>query len=62
MSIPAQSSAPNLPQPPIQYDQNYFDTLTKVLRLYFATNDNINTTLINQTSTSQALIWMNPNL
>jgi len=62
MTIPTQSVAPNLPIPDNQYSQEYLNILTKVLRLYFATNDNINTTLINQTSTSQALIWMNPNL
>jgi hypothetical protein len=62
MTIPTQSVSPNLPLPQNYYSQDYLDTLTKVLRLYFATNDNINNTLINQTATSQALIWMNPNL
>jgi hypothetical protein len=62
MTIPVQSAAPNLPVPSAQYSQDYLDILTKVLRLYFATNDNINSTLSNQSATNQALIWMNPNL
>ena len=59
MSIPVINAAPNLPQPPMQYDQQYFDLLTKVLRLYFASNDNINQVISNQVSSSQALIWLN---
>jgi hypothetical protein len=59
MSIPVINVAPNLPQPSKEYDQLYFDTLTKVLRLYFATNDNFNQVIANQVSSSQALIWLN---
>jgi hypothetical protein len=59
MSIPVINVAPNLPQPPMQYDQQYFDILTKVLRLYFASNDNVNQVISNQVSSSQALIWLN---
>jgi hypothetical protein len=59
MSIPVINVAPNLPLPPKQYDQAYLDNLTKVLRLYFATNDNFNQVIANQVSSSQALIWLN---
>ena len=59
MSIPVVNVAPNLPLPPKQYDQAYLDNLTKVLRLYFATNDNFNQVIANQVSSSQALIWLN---
>ena len=59
MSIPVINVAPNLPLPPKQYDQAYFDNLTKVLRLYFVTNDNFNQVIANQVSSSQALIWLN---
>ena len=59
MSIPVINVAPNLPLPPQQYDQHYFDALTKVLRLYFASNDNVNQVGMNQVSTNQALIWLN---
>jgi len=59
MSIPVINVAPNLPLPPKQYDQAYLDSLTKVLRLYFATNDNFNQVIANQVSSSQALIWLN---
>jgi hypothetical protein len=59
MSIPVINVAPNLPQPTLQYDQQYFDILTKVLRLYFASNDNVNQVISNQVSSSQALIWLN---
>ena len=58
MSIPVINVAPNLPLPPVQYDQAYLDNLTKVLRLYFASNDNINQVGMNQVSTNQALIWL----
>jgi hypothetical protein len=59
MSIPIINVSPNLPLPPHQYDQAYFDALTKVLRLYFVSNDNINQVGMNQVSSSQALIWLN---
>jgi len=59
MSIPIINVSPNLPLPPQQYDQAYFDTLTKVLRLYFVSNDNVNQVGMNQVSASQALIWLN---
>ena len=59
MSIPIINVAPNLPLPPKEYDQAYLDSLTKVLRLYFATNDNFNQVIANQVSSSQALIWLN---
>ena len=59
MSIPIINVSPNLTLPPQQYDQAYFDTLTKVLRLYFVSNDNVNQVGMNQVSTSQALIWLN---
>ena len=59
MSIPIINVAPNLPLPPREYDQAYLDSLTKVLRLYFATNDNFNQVIANQVSSSQALIWLN---
>jgi len=59
MSIPVLSVSPNLPQPPKEYDQLYFDTLAKVLRLYFVNNDNVNSVGMNQVSASQALIWLN---
>jgi len=59
MTIPVIGVSPNLPLPPKEYDQAYFDNLTKVLRLYFVTNDNINQTGMAQVSTSQALIWLN---
>ena len=59
MSIPVINVAPNLPLPPKEYDQAYLDNLTKVLRLYFVTNDNFNQVIANQVSSSQALIWLN---
>ena len=59
MSIPVINVAPNLPLPPKQYDQAYLDSLTKVLRLYFVSNDNVNQVGMNQVSSSQALIWLN---
>ena len=59
MSIPIINVAPNLPLPPKEYDQAYFDSLTKVLRLYFVSNDNVNQVGMNQVSSSQALIWLN---
>ena len=58
MSIPIINVAPNLPLPPAQYSQAYFDALTKVLRLYFVSNDNFNQVISNQVSTNQALIWL----
>ena len=58
MTIPVINVAPNLPLPPKEYDQAYFDILTKVLRLYFVSNDNINQIGMNQVSTNQALIWL----
>jgi len=58
MTIPVINPAPNLPLPPMQYDQFYLDNLTKVLRLYFASNDNVNQVGMNQVSTNQALIWL----
>jgi len=58
MSIPIINVAPNLPLPPQTYDQHYFDALTKVLRLYFASNDNFNQVVSNQVATNQALIWL----
>jgi hypothetical protein len=59
MSIPVINVSPNLPLPPQEYDQHYFDILTKVLRLYFTSNDNVNQVGMSQVSTSQALIWLN---
>jgi hypothetical protein len=59
MSIPIINVAPNLPLPPKEYDQAYLDNLTKVLRLYFVSNDNVNQVGMNQVSSSQALIWLN---
>jgi len=59
MSIPIINVAPNLPLPPKEYDQAYLDSLTKVLRLYFVSNDNVNQVGMNQVSSSQALIWLN---
>lgn len=59
MSIPVVNVSPNLPLPPQQYDQHYFDVLTKVLRLYFTSNDNINQIAVAQISSSQTLIWLN---
>lgn len=59
MSIPVINVAPNLPLPPKEYDQAYLDNLTKVLRLYFVSNDNVNQVIANQVSSSQALIWLN---
>jgi hypothetical protein len=59
MSIPVINVAPNLPLPPKEYDQAYLDNLTKVLRLYFVSNDNVNQVGMNQVSSSQALIWLN---
>ena len=59
MSIPIINVAPNLPLPPKDYDQAYLDSLTKVLRLYFVSNDNVNQVGMNQVSSSQALIWLN---
>ena len=47
MSIPVINVSPNLPLPPQQYDQHYFDALTKVLRLYFTSNDNVNQVISN---------------
>ena len=58
MSIPVINVSPNLPLPPQEYDQRYFDILTKVLRLYFTSNDNINQIGMNQVSTNQTLIWL----
>ena len=58
MSIPVINVAPNLPLPSSEYDQHYLDTLTKVLRLYFVSNDNFNQVISNQVSTNQALIWL----
>ena len=59
MTIPVINVSPNLPLPSKDYDQAYFDTLTKVLRLYFVNNDNVNQIGMNQVSTNQALIWLN---
>jgi hypothetical protein len=59
MSIPIINVAPNLPLPPAEYNQQYFDSLTKVLRLYFTSNDNINQVGMSQVSSSQTLIWLN---
>jgi hypothetical protein len=59
MSIPVINVAPNLPLPPAEYNQQYFDSLTKVLRLYFTSNDNVNQVGMSQVSSSQALIWLN---
>ena len=58
MSIPVINVSPNLPLPPKQYDQAYIDTLTKVLRLYFTSNDNVNQVISNQVSTNHTLIWL----
>jgi|GEM_PF-3501769 len=58
MSIPVINVSPNLPQPPQEYSQQYFDILTKVLRLYFVSNDNVNQVGMNQVSTNQTLIWL----
>jgi len=58
MSIPVINVSPNLPLPPQLYDQHYLDALTKVLRLYFVSNDNVNQVISNQVSTNQALIWL----
>ena len=57
--IPVINVAPNLPQPPLEYDPHYLEILTKVLRLYFTSNDNINQVGMAQVSSSQALIWLN---
>jgi hypothetical protein len=59
MSIPVINVAPNLPLPPAEYNQQYFDSLTKVLRLYFTSNDNVNQVGMSQVSSSQTLIWLN---
>jgi len=56
--IPVINVAPNLPLPPHQYDQQYIDTLNKVLRLYFASNDNFNQVIANQVASNQAFIWL----
>jgi hypothetical protein len=56
--IPNINVSPNLPLPPPQYDQAYLDNLTKVLRLYFTSNDNVNQIGMNQVSTNQSLIWL----
>ena len=58
MSIPVINVSPNLPLPPKEYDQAYLDNLTKVLRLYFVSNDNVNQIGMNQVSTNQTLIWL----
>jgi hypothetical protein len=58
MTIPVINVSPNLPLPPRAYDPVYLDNLTKVLRLYFASNDNVNQVGMNQVSTNQALIWL----
>jgi len=49
--------APNLPIAPSQYNQDYFNILTNVLRLYFNTLDALNvqtTNAINTLSTPSA--------
>jgi len=49
--------APNLPISPSQYNQDYFNILTNVLRLYFNTLDALNvqtTNAINTLSTPSA--------
>jgi hypothetical protein len=58
MSIPLINVSPNLPLPPKEYEQEYMDRLTKTLRLYFTTNDNVNQVGMNQVSTNQTLIWL----
>jgi hypothetical protein len=58
MSIPLINVSPNLPLPPQEYEQEYMDRLTKTLRLYFTTNDNVNQVGMNQVSTNQTLIWL----
>ena len=59
MSIPVINVSPNLPVPPDKYDQAYFNALTKVLRLYFTNNDNIDQIGMAQVSTNQTLICLN---
>jgi hypothetical protein len=58
MSIPVINVSPNLPLPPDEYDKQYLENLTKVLRLYFVSNDNVNQIGMNQVSTNQTLIWL----
>jgi len=58
MSIPVINVSPNLPLPPAEYDKQYLENLTKVLRLYFVSNDNVNQIGMNQVSTNQTLIWL----
>jgi hypothetical protein len=58
MTIPVINVSPNLPLPSDSYSKSYFDALTKILRLYFTSNDNINQTGMAQVSTNQALIWL----
>lgn len=52
------SKAPNLRVPSSQYDQQYFDTLTNQLRLYFNQVDNANAALIRTASSTSVLNWL----
>jgi hypothetical protein len=58
MTIPANPAVPNLPLAPNDYDRQYVDKLTNVLRLYFNQLNAANATVLSQISSSQTLLWL----
>lgn len=58
MPIPVNFVAPNLPIPPEEYARAEEQRFRNVLRLYFNLLDNHNTTINEQVSTGQTLLWL----
>ena len=59
MSIPNNFVAPNIPIPTDEYNKSDEQKFRNVLRLYFNLLDNSNSTINDQVSTGQTLLWLN---
>ena len=52
-------AAPNLPLPTPEYNRQYFDQLTNVLRLYFTELSNTLNTNATNIASNSVLTWLN---
>jgi hypothetical protein len=58
MTIPTNPAVPNIPLGPDEYDRQFMDKYSNVLRLYFNQLNSANTAALSQISSNQTLIWL----
>jgi hypothetical protein len=56
--IPNNPAPPNLPLAAYPYSNEWMNQFEKILQLYFAQLNAVNSTVIAQVSTNQTLIWL----